>query len=199
MIVETGRSFMKPRQSADLEARAALIRLMSSVAAGERQALQRLYEATSPKLFGIVLAVLSNRAEAEEVLQDVFVAIWEKADRYDPARGSPIAWLATVARNRAVDRRRALQGWGEVLSDEMLEAAPHDGPSPLDTLEDDQERERLYGCLQTLEKRMRIAISEAFLHGDTYQILARRHGVPLGTMKSWIRRSLIKLRECLEP
>jgi RNA polymerase sigma factor (sigma-70 family) len=180
-----------------LEARAALSRLIAKVAKGDRNALQGIYEKTSAKLFGVILRILPTRDEAEEILQDVYLTVWLKAPQFDQERGSPITWLATIARNKAIDRRRSLRSYGEELSDTLIDSIPDGGPTALQEIEWSQDRERLFACLDTLEHRLKSALSEAFLNGHTYIELADHYNVPLGTMKSWMRRGLLKMRDCL--
>ena len=150
------------------------------------------------KLFGICLRILGDQKEAEDALQDVYINLWQRADRYDPERASPISWLATFARNRAIDRLRTGKVRGGAVPVE--EAAPLPDETPLaDALLVDAERTaQIHQCLGKLDERTRIQISSAFFDGYTYAELAERADVPLGTMKSWIRRGLQKLRACLE-
>jgi RNA polymerase sigma factor (sigma-70 family) len=173
---------------------AALVR----VGAGDRAALRLVYQDTSAKLFGVCLRILNDRSEAEDVLQDVYVTVWRKAAAFDPARASPITWLVAIARNRAIDRRRSgvLRHRGEPI--EAVESMRDPAPSAGELLELSDEHRRLAGCLEQLEPRHSAAIRAAFLDGATYDELAQRMSVPLGTMKSWIRRGLLKLRACLE-
>ena len=168
------------------------------VAGGDRAALRLVYDATAAKLFGVCLRILKDRSEAEDVLQDVYLNIWRKAAAFDETRASPITWLVAIARNRAIDRLR--QRGAARLSEpvEAAEAVPDPGPLAAEMLETAQEHRLLYGCLDELEAQASQAIRAAFLDGLTYEALAEREGVPLGTMKSWIRRGLAKLRECLE-
>ena len=170
--------------------------LMRSVAAGDRDALATLYRRTSAKMFGICIRLLGNSGEAEEVLQEVYLTVWRNAARYDSAKASPITWLAVVARNRAIDRLRLRRLPTAPLAD-AAEVAD-EGESAVDMIERDQEASRLARCLDELEERQRAMIRAAFLDGATYPELAERESVPLGTMKSWIRRGLIRLRGCLE-
>lgn len=185
-------------EGSTIEAREALKSAMVRLADGDHSALQYIYDATSAKLFGICLRILGDRKEAEDALQDVYVNLWQRADRYDPERASPISWLSTFARNRAVDRLRSGKvHQGAVPVDE---AAPIPDAAPLaDTLLIDAEKTtQIHACLDSLEERQRLAIRTAFFDGKTYQQLAETADVPLGTMKSWVRRGLQKLRACLE-
>lgn len=170
--------------------------LLSAIGAGDQSALSELYSRTSAKLYGICVRLLGDGAEAEDVLQDVYVTIWRRADRFDPHRASPITWLAVIARNRSIDRLRSRRPAGELL-DAATDVAD-DSPGALDLIESRQDAARLMGCLDGLEERPRSMIRSAFLDGATYPQLADRESVPLGTMKSWIRRGLQQLRKCLE-
>ncbi len=173
-----------------------IVDLLGEVARGDRQAFASLYQRTSAKLYGICLRILRSESEAQDVLQEVYVSVWQKAARFDEARASPITWLAVLARNRSIDRLRR-----PAFSTEGIEAAQEveDGaPSALEMMEQAEDAARLNRCLGELDERPRAMIRAAFLDGATYPELAAREGVPLGTMKSWIRRNLQRLRGCLE-
>jgi RNA polymerase sigma-70 factor (ECF subfamily) len=172
---------------------AALVR----VAAGDRQALHEVYRATSAKLLGVCLRILHDRSESEDVLQDVYITVWRRAGAYDPARGGATAWLCAVARNRAIDRLRARKPLEGSVPVETIDLAD-DAPSALTALQWSEDEARLYACLDGLEGPSRAVIRTAFLEGVTYDALARRMDTPLGTVKSWVRRGLLKLRSCLE-
>lgn len=180
------------------QAREQLKAAMARLAEGDRAALEHIYRATSVKLFGICLRILKDRKEAEDALQDVYVNLWRRADRYDPGRASPISWLATFARNRAIDRLRT----GKVRQGAVPvdEAAPLPDTAPLaeQQMIDAEHSSRIHDCIETLEENQRDSIRTAFFDGRTYAELAQDQGVPLGTMKSWIRRGLAKLKTCLE-
>jgi RNA polymerase sigma-70 factor (ECF subfamily) len=165
---------------------------------GEKAALETIYAATSAKLFGICLRILRDRQEAEDVLQEVYLSVWRRAGSFDPARASPITWLATLARNRAIDRLRSAKRTGGALPvDAALEVADP-SPDALAAIESREDAVRLAGCIGELEERTARAIRAAFFGGLTYSDLAERDDVPLGTVKSWIRRGLMKLKECLQ-
>lgn len=166
--------------------------------AGDRSAFKTVYEATSAKLLGVCLRILGDRQLAEDVLQDTYLTVWRKAGDFDPARASPITWLATIARNRSIDRLRSAGARMVAAPVEVLESRADEGPLASDAVEADQEAARLQACLNELEDRTRNAIRTAFFDGMTYEQLAEREGTPLGTMKSWIRRGLLRLRSCLE-
>lgn len=184
----------------DLEANRALIAAaLARIPAGDRAALQTVYRLTSAKLFGVVLRILNERSEAEDVLQEIYLTIWRKAGDFDAARASPMTWLIAIARNRAIDRLRS----GRIASRmEPIDAAAEiaDGVASAESaLADSETTARLADCLDTLAERERTALRRAFFDGNTYEDLAQRMSVPLGTMKSWIRRAMIKLKACLEP
>ncbi|RAK51398.1 sigma-70 family RNA polymerase sigma factor [Phenylobacterium deserti] len=170
---------------------------MRRIAGGEREALRQLYQATSAKLFGVCLRILVDRDEAEDVLQDVYLTIWRRADRYDAGRASVIAWTSAIARNRAIDRLRARGPLAMAEPVEDLELAD-DAPGAEALLEQAGEHGRLLACLDTLDARTRQVIRTAFFEGVTYEALAQRTATPLGTVKSWIRRGLARLKGCLE-
>lgn len=180
------------------EARARLKAAMVRLAGGERAALEEIYRATHVKLFGICLRILGDRKEAEDALQDVFVALWRRADRYDAGRASPISWLASFARNRAIDRLRT----GKVRAGAVPVEAAADladvAPLADDMLIDAENSARIHHCLGQLDEQPREAIRRAFFEGRSYPELASADGVPLGTMKSWIRRALARLKSCME-
>lgn len=170
---------------------------MGRIAAGDRAALRQLYGATSAKLFGVALRILSDREEAEDVLQEVYVTIWRRADRFDAGRASVMTWISTIARNRAIDRLRARGPLAYAEPVEGLEIA--DDAKPADALlAEAGDAARLQGCLGELDDRTQGVIRTAFFEGVTYEALARRMDAPLGTVKSWIRRGLARLKGCLE-
>ena len=164
----------------DLDAnRSLIVAALVRIPAGDRAALQTVYRLTSAKLFGVCLRILGERSEAEDVLQEVYVTVWRKAADFDAARASPMTWLIAIARNRAIDRLRATKHSRRM---DPIEAADDvaDGAPVAD---------------RALEGA---ALRGAFFDGNTYEDLAARMSVPLGTMKSWIRRAMIKLKSCLQ-
>jgi RNA polymerase sigma factor (sigma-70 family) len=180
-----------------LQARTHLADILVRTGDEDRAAFRDLYALTSAKLFGIVYRICGDRQAAEDVLHDVYLTIWKRAGAYEPARASPITWLATIARNRAIDWHRAQA----VRRATPIEDAPpilDEAPLASETMLADEATHRLHGCLDGLESRQREAIRTAFFDGVTYAELAERQRVPLGTMKSWVRRGLAKLKECLE-
>ena len=165
--------------------------------AEDREAFRSLYLLTAAKLFGICLRICGERQAAEDVLHEVYLTVWRRAGAYEPGRASPITWLATIARNRAIDWRRA-QGGRQFAPIDDLPDIVDTAPLASDLLEAAGERDRLHGCLGALEERQQTAIRTAFFDGVTYAELAQRQDVPLGTLKSWVRRGLIALKRCLD-
>jgi len=183
----------------DLEANRALIAgAIARIPGGDSTALQTVYRLTSAKLFGVALRILGDRGEAEDVLQEVYLTIWRRAADFNATRASPMTWLIAIARNRAIDRLRAGKTSRNMdpidAASDIADAAPRADVA----LESSQDRARLHGCLDTLADHERKALHGAFFDGNTYEELAARMKTPLGTMKSWIRRAMIKLKTCLE-
>jgi RNA polymerase sigma-70 factor (ECF subfamily) len=171
---------------------------LAAIGSGDRRALQTVYRLTATKLFAVCLRILGERSEAEDVLQEVYMAVWRNAAAFDPALSSPMTWLIAIARNRAIDHLRA-RGQNRRMG--PLEAAAEladDKPTADMALQSAQEQAQLKRCLDTLASHERAALHGAFFDGNTYEELAERMKVPLGTMKSWIRRAMIKLKACLE-
>ncbi len=183
----------------DLDANRRLIAsALARVPSGDRAALQTVYRLTSAKLFGVALRILGERSAAEDVLQDVFVTIWHKAGDFDAGRASPMTWLIAITRNRAIDRLRATRTSREMSPIDEANEVADTAPMADSALESAQDNARLHGCLDTLAADERAALRGAFFDGNTYEDLAARTNVPLATMKSRIRRAMIKLKSCLE-
>lgn len=172
--------------------------LLAETARGDRDAFAQLYQLTSPKLFAIALKMLRRRDAAEEVLQDVYLSIWRKAGQYRPERGQPLAWMSMIVRYRAIDRIRAqdreaaeIRGSGDevqaVIDAQAVELHPAQRQDPA-----------LRGCIEQLQGQQQRAILLAFYYGYTHEELAVRLDAPLGTVKSWVRRGLLQLKECLD-
>jgi len=201
LFPQTERAGMKRamERRADVDASSAsgeLASLLEEVSRGDRAAFAEVYQRTSAKLYGICLRLLGSEAEAQDMLQEVYVLVWRKAERFDRAKASAITWLAVLARNRTIDRLRRRSPDSDAL-DAAAEVAD-DRPSAFDVVGDAQDAARLNHCLDELDERPRAIIRAAFLGGASYPELAEREHVPLGTMKSWIRRALQRLRGCLE-
>ena len=169
--------------------------LIARTALNDRAAFRRLYNASSSKLFAVALRILRDRTEAEDALQDIYVKIWNRADRFAGGGTSPMGWLVAIARNHAIDRLRARRSGHSDIDKHADIADP--GRSPESEAIASSERSRLDGCIEQLEEAKANSV-RAYLDGYSYQELAERHSVPLNTMRTWLRRSLIKLRECLE-
>ena len=194
------RVLQPPDNISEVEARnqewAALI---SRVAEGDEDALTTLYDATNRFIYGLLLRILGNPATAEEVLLDVYVQLWKQAARYDRQRGNPRAWLVTMARSRAIDRMRAegqVARHGTQLEEASTIAATHDS----EWITTHAEMRRLVcSALETLSPEQREVIELAFYSGLTHSEIALRLKQPLGTVKTRVRRGMIKLRELLGP
>nr|WP_076533537.1 sigma-70 family RNA polymerase sigma factor [Roseovarius nanhaiticus] len=169
--------------------------LIARAAMGERAAFEGLYTHTSAKLMAICLRVLGDRAEAEEALQESFVKIWRHADRYRANGLSPMTWLITIARNTAIDRARKRREAQPGL--DQAETLADATPGPEAQAIASSERTALTACLSELDEANAQAVQRAYLDGETYAELATRFGVPLNTMRTRLRRSLMKLKECL--
>lgn len=166
-------------------------------ASGDRLAFELVYRQTSAKLFGVCLRIFPERHEAEEALQDAYLTIWNRAAGYQPGRASPISWLVAVTRNRAIDRLRASgKARYAPLDDaaEVADPAPRADAQLLAASDDDA----LHDCINGLASRDAHFIRSAFMGGATYGQLADAEATPLATVKSRIRRALIKLRACME-
>jgi len=172
--------------------------LLLATAGGDAAAFEQLYQSTSAKLFGICLRIVQQRSDAEDVLQDVYVTIWRKAAQFDAARASAITWLAMMARNKAIDRLRAGGVERHSAPIDLAEDLRDPTASTLVLAEAHEQHRRLEACLGELEAQRRNLIRIAFFEGATYEELAARCSAPLGTVKSWIRRGLLRLKACLE-
>jgi RNA polymerase sigma-70 factor (ECF subfamily) len=176
----------------------ALPRLLAACAARDRTAFERLYRETSPKLFGVALRILRREDWAEDVLQECYVRIWDHAQDYRAGLAAPMTWMTSIVRNRCLDwlRRPNL----EVIDEEgeLIEAAASNAPGPLDELESAGKARALKKCLETLDARQRQAIALAYYDGLSHSELAAHLREPLGTVKTWVRRGLLRLKSCLE-
>jgi RNA polymerase sigma factor (sigma-70 family) len=171
--------------------------LLQQSGRSDQKAFAELYKRTSSKLFGVCLRMLRDRGEAEEVLQETYTTVWRRASSFDASKASAITWLVTLSRNKAIDRLR--QHREELMDDpSRLDEVVDEQPTPATDAQTSQEYQRLQRCLDELEPQQQSSVREAFFTGATYNELAARCKVPLGTMKSWIRRSLMQLRTCLD-
>ncbi len=168
---------------------------ISQVALGNRQAFSDLYDATSAKLFGICLRILNDRSEAEEALQETYVKVWRSADKFASGKASPISWLAAIARNSAIDRyRKKKPDTAELVEAEVV---ADEAPSPESNAIMSDDMDNLDRCMGELDERHASAIRNVYLSGWSYNEAATELDIPLNTVKTWIRRGLISLRECL--
>lgn len=173
--------------------------LIEACASGDRRAFASLYDAAAPQLFGLALRILKRRDWAEDVLQEALLSAWQHAGDYRRELGAGKTWLTVILRNRALDRLRRENATRLSDTGDALPELPDTGPSALDlTIAGDSGR-RLMRCLEQLEETQRRAILLAYFDGLTHEELASRLASPLGTVKSWIRRGLQRLKGCLEP
>jgi RNA polymerase sigma-70 factor, ECF subfamily len=169
--------------------------LLLSVAAGDRGALRRVYEAQSARLFGLANAILRDRDAAADALHDAFLRVSQRAGQFDPTRGAAAAWLAGVVRHAALDQAR--RRGRELPTDDPSLGDAAVAPEALERVAANDEGRRLRECLQALEEKNRNGIVLAFVHGLSHSQVAERLSLPLGTVKAWIRRGLQQLRDCL--
>lgn len=169
--------------------------LIGSVALGDRTAFQALYDATSAKLLGVCLRILKDRAAAEDAMQDTFIKVWKNADRFAVNGYSPMTWLITIARNTAIDRLRATKSTADI--DDFTDTIAASGPTAEGRVIAAAEARRISACFNELDGDRSAAIKAAYLDGQSYKELATQFDVPLNTMRTWLRRGLIALRECL--
>lgn len=195
---------LRPPDAAD-----ALEAWMARIALGDRQAFESVYKATSGTLLAVIARVVGDRGQAEEILQEVYVTVWRSAAGYSPALGRPMTWLMSIARNRAIDglRRRSREpdtlsryagGHDDEPETDLLEQLPDPAAGPLALLEQASTRHTLERCMQGLVERQRASLALAYYDGLSHAEVAGQMAQPLGTVKSWIRRGLQTLRDCLE-
>nr|WP_308605941.1 sigma-70 family RNA polymerase sigma factor [Massilia sp. DJPM01] len=173
------------------------------LAAGKRdaRAFRSLYDATSPKLFGFALRILHKRELAEEVLQESYVAIWNNAANYQSHLAAPMTWMATIVRNKAFDHLRrsgaALEIDAEQFDSEVMHALQDPQATPIEALQMSGDAKALAWCMSALEGMHRQVLALAYYHDLSHSEVAEQMTLPVGTVKTWIRRSLEKLRTCL--
>lgn len=165
-------------------------------AAGDKDALRSIYEQEAGQMLGIARRILCRAALAEDVVHDTFVKVWQNAHSFDPARGSGHSWLYTILRHTALNTLRG-EGRTDLVDDFESFDLPTQDDGPEAIVLRLSETSRLRHCLETIEPRRRHALVLAYTHGLTHGEIAGRFGVPLGTMKSWIRRSLMALKDCM--
>lgn len=174
--------------------------LIEKTAVGDQEALSRLYDQSSPQVYGLALKILGDRETAEEVTLDVYTQVWKQANRYDPQKGTPGGWLMTMARTRAIDRFRAsfLERGRQTPLETAADLASGEAGPEEDTL-DDERRRLVRQAMATLSSEQREAISLAYFWGLSQSEIASKLNLPLGTVKTRVRLGMIKLREMLAP
>lgn len=185
-----------------------LSRLLARAGLGDRAAFATLYERTSSHLFAVVLRINRDRAQAEDVLQEVYVNVWRAAQSFDAAQSQPLTWLTSIARNRAIDSLRRKQTEPQTQpvhfsndSDEerdVYDDVADNAPGPLALLSQASDARALTSCMQGLTAQQRQSVALAFYDGLSHAEVAEQMRQPLGTVKSWVRRALLSLKSCLE-
>lgn len=173
--------------------------LLASVSQGEQEALRAIYHREGTRLFGVAMGILRDRAAAADAVQDAFLRMWQRAGQYDPGKGAAHAWIAAIVRYAALDLART-RGREQPTDDATLGGILGDMPveaDALDRLAATEDGARLRACLAQLDAKLSPFIVLAFVHGLSHAQIADRAGMPLGTVKTWIRRGLASLRECL--
>lgn len=184
-----------------------LTRLLQDIVRQDRSAFRALYDLAAPKLTGVLTRMLGDRSEVEDALQEVFIRVWQRAAQFDSQRGAAMGWLISIARNVALDRLRArpeARGFVRVLPQpdaakgDPVDRLPAAGPDGEASALARDEARRVVDCFDELEPDRAWAVRGAYLEGMSYQDLALRHGVPLNTIRTWLRRSLLRLKDCLD-
>ena len=184
-----------------------LSRLLARAGLGDRAAFATLYERTSPHLFAVVLRINRDRAQAEDILQEVYVNVWRAARSFDAAQSQPLTWLTSIARNRAIDSLRRIQtqpqmqtssGATDAENENVYDTVADASPGPLDLLSRASEARALDECMEKLSALQRQSVALAFFHGLSHAEVAAQLRQPLGTVKSWVRRALMTLKGCLQ-
>lgn len=190
-----------PERSRELAA------LLAQTGLGDRRAFAQLYERTSGHLFAVVLRIQRDRAQAEDLLQEIYVSVWKAASGFDAARAQPLTWLTHIARNKAIDSLRRAQAQPRLESTsrdddddrpELTESMADDGPGPLELLGQAADRRQLGACMERLSPPQRQSVALAFFDGLSHAEVAEHLREPLGTVKSWVRRALATLKGCLD-
>ncbi len=188
-----------------------LSRLLARAGLGDRAAFATLYERTSPHLFAVILRINRDRAQAEDILQEVYVNVWRAAQSFDASQSQPLTWLTSIARNRAIDSLRRAQtqpriqttfasttSAGGMEDDDVYDTVADASPGPLDLLSRASDARALGDCMERLTALQRQSVALAFFHGLSHAEVSEQLRQPLGTVKSWVRRALIALKSCLQ-
>ncbi|MGD9835362.1 MAG: sigma-70 family RNA polymerase sigma factor [Piscinibacter sp.] len=186
-----------------------LARLLARAGLGDRAAFATLYERTSAHLFAVILRIQRDRAQAEDILQEVYVNVWRSAQSFDAAQSQPLTWLTSIARNRAIDSLRRAQtqpqiqaaptsGGDDEQEADVYEQVADDGDGPMQLLSRASDARALARCMQELSAAQRQSVALAFFDGLSHAEVAEQMRQPLGTVKSWVRRALMALKGCLE-
>ena len=184
-----------------------LSRLLARAGVGDRAAFATLYDQTSAHLLGVVLRIHRDRAQAEDILQEVYVNVWRAAHNFDAAQSQPLTWLTSIARNRAIDslRRTSTQPQLQTIFSnpdnedaDVYDSVASDAPGPLDLLSRAADARALGTCMESLSAHQRQSVALAFFDGLSHAEVAENMRQPLGTVKSWLRRALMSLKGCLE-
>jgi len=175
---------------------AELVWLLAAVAKGDKAAFERLYGATRAKLYGVLLRILGRPEAADDVMQETYLKVWQMAGKFDPTVASPITWMVAIARNRAIDIVRKKADVSVEDSPEALGVAA-DTPPPLARREMTEELRRLIGCLGKLDPEKQRIVLLAYYSGWSREQLSHKLDIPVNTIKTWLRRSLLEIRECM--
>jgi RNA polymerase sigma-70 factor (ECF subfamily) len=187
--------------------RAALAAMLARVALGDRRAFEQLYQATSAHLLGVILRIQRDRALGEDLLQDVFVNVWRAAQGFDAARAQPMTWLISIARTRAIDSLRRQKTEPRTVSSHghdddgndtsLIESVASDAAGPLELLQDAAQQRAVTRCIGALSREQQQCVALAYYQGLSHSEVAQHLSQPLGTVKSWVRRALMALKDCL--
>jgi RNA polymerase sigma factor (sigma-70 family) len=186
-----------------------LAQLLARAGLGDRAAFATLYERSSAHLFAVVLRINRDRAQAEDILQEVYVNVWRSAQSFDAAQSQPLTWLTSIARNRAIDSLRRAQtqpqiqaahtsGGDDAEESDVYDQVADDSAGPLELLSQASDARALSHCMQDLSAQQRQSVALAFFDGLSHAEVAQQLRQPLGTVKSWLRRALMSLKSCLE-